>query len=120
MSDSNRIPDPDFNSEIIAQIKLTRNQRGLTQKQLAAYMHITEQQYKDMETGRTPVDVERLRRFCEYFKMHVLDVMPESPETKKVDLDLGDITDDYKSLSKEAKAHVDWMIKTLAKSDSNK
>lgn len=120
MSNSKRIPDPDFNDEIIKQIRQKRDECGLTQKQLAGYMHITEQQYKDMELGRSKVDVEKLRRFCEYFKMHVLDVMPESPETRKVDLDLGDITDDYKSLSKEAKAHVDWMIKTLAKSDSNK
>jgi len=45
---------------MIARLKEVRNEKGLNQKKIAAYLNITQQTYSDYETGRTNPDINTL------------------------------------------------------------
>lgn len=45
---------------MIARLKELRNEKGLTQKEIAEYLNITQQTYSDYETGRTNPDIDTL------------------------------------------------------------
>jgi transcriptional regulator with XRE-family HTH domain len=50
-------------------LKMVRKTLGLTQKQVAEIMGITEQNYQRYEYGKTTPTLEKLVKFCNDFKV---------------------------------------------------
>lgn len=51
-------------------MKEARRQAGMTQKQVAEYLHISERHYKFMESGQTTGNVELWDRLEDLFNIH--------------------------------------------------
>ncbi len=51
-------------------LKEARRQAGMTQKQVAEYLHISERHYKFMESGQTTGNVELWDRLEDLFNIH--------------------------------------------------
>lgn len=103
----------EFNSYIVQRVKEKRNSHSLSQEQLAKALELSTSQIADLENERAYVDIDKLRRLSRYFKVNLLDWMPDCPETQKRELDIGGNTEKYKSLSDESKDCIDRMIAYL-------
>ena len=51
-------------------LKAARKAKGMTQKQIAEYLHISERHYKYMESGHTTGDVELWDKLEDLFNIH--------------------------------------------------
>lgn len=51
-------------------LRQARKAKGLTQKQVAEYLHISERHYKFMESGHTTGNVELWDRLEDLFNVH--------------------------------------------------
>jgi transcriptional regulator with XRE-family HTH domain len=49
-------------------LKLLRKQKGFSQLHVADALHITQNTYSNLETGKTKIDIELLLRFAEFYK----------------------------------------------------
>lgn len=119
VDDKDFLLDDVFNSGMVQRLKEERELRDLTQGELAEAVSLTVQQIKDLESERVFVEIPKLRRICHEYHLQLLDIMPETSETRKTDIDLGNITEEYKSLSVGSKDMVDRMVHYLSAMEKN-
>lgn len=119
MDDKDFLLDDDFNFEMVQRLKEERASHNLTQEELADAVNLSLQQIKDMETERVLVEIPKLRRLCHHYKLQLLDIMPDTSETRKNIIDLGDISEEYGLLSVGAKDMVNRMVHYLFAMEKN-
>ena len=119
MDDKDFLLDDEFNSKMVQRLKEERASHNLTQDELADAANLSLQQIKDMETERVFIEIPKLRRLCHYYHLHILDIMPETLETSKDNVDLGDISEEYGSLSTESKDMINRMVHYLFAMEKN-
>lgn len=56
---------------MIQNLKEARNEKGLSQKDVAKYINLTQQTYSDYETGRTNPDIETLIKIADLLNISV-------------------------------------------------
>ena len=56
---------------MIARLKEARNEKGLSQKDLAKKINLTQQTYSDYETGRTNPDIDTLTKIADILEISV-------------------------------------------------
>lgn len=117
--DKDFLLDDDFNSKMVQRLKEERASRNLTQEELADTVKLSLQQIKDMETERVFVEIPKLRRLCHHYRLQLLDIMPDTLETRKNKIDLGDISEEYGLLSVESKDMVNRMVHYLFAMEKN-
>lgn len=57
--------------KLMYRIKDLREDRDLSQADIAQYLHITQQQYSNIETGKSDITGERLIQLAQYYKVSV-------------------------------------------------
>lgn len=119
VDDKDFLLDDDFNFEMVQRLKEERASHNLTQEELADAVNLTLQQIKDMETERVFVEIPKLRRLCHHYKLQLLDIMPDTSETRKNIIDLGDISEEYGLLSVGSKDMVNRMVHYLFAMEKN-
>ena len=72
-------------STIGKNIKKKRNEKGITQDQLAEKLHVTRQTVSSWEMGRTEPDVDTLTRLAEALKVSVEDLIYDQSTGKGAD-----------------------------------
>lgn len=119
VDDKDFLLDDDFNFEMVQRLKEERASHNLTQEELADAVNLSLQQIKDMETERVFVEIPKLRRLCHHYKLQLLDIMPDTSETRKNIIDLGDISEEYGLLSVGSKDMVNRMVHYLFAMEKN-
>ena len=63
-----------------------RKQKGYTQQEISELLHMSQNAYSELETGKRKIDIERLNQFTKIFNIPVsyfLDFMQQSPPNNK-------------------------------------
>lgn len=63
------------NTMIHHKLKALRNEKHLSQQDVADAMHITQNAYSNIETGKTKIDVERLKQFAEFYHKQLTELL---------------------------------------------
>lgn len=62
-------------------LKAARKARGLTQRQVAGYLHVSERHYKFMESGKTVGSVDLWDKLEDLFSVHQRVLRENHPDT---------------------------------------
>lgn len=56
-------------------LKWLRKKHGYTQEEVAYALHINQNTYSDIETGKTKLDIERLFAIAEFYQISVYELL---------------------------------------------
>ena len=62
---------------IIKRIKKERLRAGLTQKDMADHLNLSQSAYAKIETGQTRIDIERLFEICRIISLRPMDLIDD-------------------------------------------
>lgn len=67
---------------ICKKLKSLRGKFGYSQQDVAEALHINQNTYSDIETGKIKIDIERLFAIAEFYKISVHELLEVSPPGK--------------------------------------
>lgn len=98
------------------QLKNLRNQNGLKQSDVAAYLGITTTQYQRYEVGKSNPRTEDLPRLAEYFGVSINDLFDSSELVPEISSSVpSEVQKLFDKLDETEQAAVIQMMKTLIK-----
>lgn len=107
----------DINKYIGQMICKFREQKNITQKELAEYLNTTPQTISRYEIGDRKANQDILFKLANYFNVSINDFFPPTKETKNIE-DLKEynvLFDKYKDLSEDDKELINNIIDTRTK-----
>jgi len=70
--------------EILENIRRIRLQRGISQAEIASQLNMGASNYRKMESGNSPLSLERFIEICHYFKISHYDLLDVAIEHQEV------------------------------------
>tara|TARA_R110001592_G_scaffold69489_1_gene213180 strand:- start:40798 stop:41175 length:378 start_codon:yes stop_codon:yes gene_type:complete len=70
--------------EILANIRRIRIERGISQAEIAAHLNMGPSNYRKMESGTSPLSLERFIEICHYFKISHCDLLDQTINHEEV------------------------------------
>jgi transcriptional regulator with XRE-family HTH domain len=70
--------------EILANIRRIRIQRGISQAEIAAHLNMGPSNYRKMESGTSPLSLDRFIEICHYFKISHYDLLDHAIDHQEV------------------------------------
>jgi transcriptional regulator with XRE-family HTH domain len=64
---------------ILERLREAREQLGLSQAQLAGYLGISQNSYKEIEKGNTSLKVQTLLELCDILKLNIIELFEPPP-----------------------------------------
>ena len=64
-------------NRICKRIKSLRKKNGLSQEDLAASLHMSQNAYSLLESGKTKIDIERLYQIADLYNISLYDIIEE-------------------------------------------
>jgi transcriptional regulator with XRE-family HTH domain len=56
-------------------LKMLRKERGLSQHKVADAIHLTQNAYSNIETGKTKIDIDRLKKLAEFYNKQLTELL---------------------------------------------
>ena len=72
-----------MSSNILFNLKILRNQRGLSQEVIAKHLGIGKDAYRKIENGQSPMNVDRLISICNFLGVDVRDLLDDILDNKR-------------------------------------
>lgn len=66
--------------EIIERIKLIRKNKKISRKKIADYLNISNQTYRDIESGKIKLKLETYIKICKFLNINHIDLLREHKE----------------------------------------
>ncbi len=89
-------------------IKRLRRELGITQEEMAEYLHISQNAYSSIERGHTRIDLERLKTIAKKLKVDVEGFLNTNTADTKADAEV--ITNDWTELVKTKDKQIQQLL----------
>ncbi len=70
--------------EILINIRRLREQRGISQAEIASQLNMGASNYRKMESGASPLSLERFIEICHYFKISHYDLLDKAIDYQEI------------------------------------
>lgn len=64
-------------------LRQLRKKKGLTQQEIAEQLHMSQNAYSLLESGKTKLDIQRLHLLAQFYKLSIYDIINYLPPEKK-------------------------------------
>lgn len=104
---------------MVRNLKMLRNQKGISQQKLADTIGVTQQTINRYENNDTEPDIDTLIKFAEYFETSVdfLIGYTEPVSSSELNKDESNLINSYRQLSKRQKSSIRMILRCYTESD---
>ena len=62
---------------ICIKLRSLRREHGYSQQEVAERLHMSQNAYSEMETGKTKIDIEKIYMLAQFYKVPLYNILPE-------------------------------------------